>query len=139
VRGLVVVSMNESCEVKHGVLEVKITNIEKELDEVKLDAKDHRKIYSETIVALRENISRLTVLAEKSDERLARQDKKMDDFHININQELSNLRQDMTRNTTWYQNFFDNNFGQLVKWLFVVILVLLGSKIAGFDVSNLLK
>lgn len=135
----------EKC-VEHGAIKVEIDNIKEDVKELK----DYRKLYMDTNVALEKNLTRLTILMEKQDERserqderLDKQDKKIDEYHLSTKEEITGLRDDMKEtynmHTAWYQNFLTSNFGKVIKFLFVIILVLLGAKLAGLDVTTLLK
>lgn len=127
----------EKCN--HDVLEVRIDNIEKDVEELK----DYKKIMMENTAQLKENLVRLTVLLEKQDERLQRQDSKIEKHQDETMKEVKSIRTEIHRanelHTNWYQKFFEDNFGKTTKFLFIVILVLLGVKIAGIDISGMLN
>lgn len=139
----------EKCN-EHAVIQIQVDNIKEDINgikadikEIKEDQKHDRQFYMDTIQTLKENLVRITVLTEKQDTRMDTQDKKIDEYHVSIQEEVSGLRQDMKEtfntHTKWYQDFLSGNFGWTMKVLLVVILVLLGTKIAGFDVTGFLK
>ncbi|WP_299831165.1 hypothetical protein [uncultured Metabacillus sp.] len=121
------------------VFKVEIENLKEDIKEMKED----RKVMMETQQSMSNSLVRLTTLMEKNDERLEQQDKKIDEHHVSINGQIEGLRSDMSKeretNIKWYQTFMDNNFGKVVKVLIIVVLLMTGMKLAGADISHLIK
>ncbi|MGD6782139.1 hypothetical protein ACQCT3_17930 [Sutcliffiella horikoshii] len=61
--------MDQECNA-HVALKVEIDHMKEDINNIKEDQKEDRKFYRETIDALKENVIQLTVLQQKSDERL---------------------------------------------------------------------
>lgn len=110
---------NKSSEIK--VLEVKIEGLEKDVDNVreeiksvKADIKEHDRLFTETLAAMRDNITRLTVLAEKQDEQL--------DFLRSEVKEMKGLHESkLNEDKKWYQKMIESN-GKLFWYILFIVL-----------------
>lgn len=135
-------SPNSDC----NVLSVRIEKIEEDVGELK----DTNEKDRENNILIREAIVKLSTLLEKQDERqdkqeirIEKQDNKLDYMHQNINEEIKQLRDDIDESTSlqikWYQKFFEDNFGKVIKILLFIILILIGYKLAQADLTTLFK
>jgi intergrase/recombinase len=120
---------------EHDICQVQIHTLREELQEFKRDVWEHlkevresHKIYAETITVLRENVVRLTGLAERQDDKLDA-----------INTELRQLKahaQDasMPDDRVWYRQFIENK-----EKFFVYVLVVLLAFSLGIRVEEVVK
>ncbi|MET3505646.1 hypothetical protein [Halalkalibacter oceani] len=126
-------------------LQMQINHVKEDVE----DLKEYKKLYMENNMALVRNVERLTTLAEKQDERMERQDKRMENQERKIeaiqkknSDEITGLRQEIQKsnelNITWYQKFIGSTFGKIFKYMLIIILILLGVKIAGADILKFL-
>lgn len=120
------------------VFEVEIRNMKEDIDELKTEAKEDRKLFAESIQTMSENLVRLTTLSEQQSRRQDEQDEKLNDVHANINDLREDINRSNTLHTEWYQQFIDGKFGLVIKTLIIIVLVLLGAKLMGIDVTKLL-
>lgn len=104
------------------------------------ELKNERQLLSDSLVAMKENIVRLTVLSEKQDERLDRQDKKLDEFYESIDSKITEIKKEMKKNEK-QPNAINGNVWQLTRTLLVAILILIGFMLGkiDFDLSQLLQ
>lgn len=117
-----------------------LKNEMKHLKIVVNELKNERQLLSDSLVAMKENIVRLTVLSEKQDERLDRQDKKLDEFYESIDSKITEIKKEMKKNEK-QPNVFNGNVWQLTRTLLVAILILIGFMLGkvDFDLSQLLQ
>ncbi|TNJ65177.1 hypothetical protein FE784_16400 [Paenibacillus hemerocallicola] len=120
---------------EHDICQVQIHTLREELQEFKRDVWEHlkevresHKIYAETITVLRENVVRLTGLAERQDDKLDA-----------INTELRQLKahaQDASipDDRVWYRQFIENK-----EKFFVYVLVVLLAFSLGIRVEEVVK
>jgi intergrase/recombinase len=120
---------------EHDICQVQIHTLREELQEFKRDVWEHlkevresHKIYAETITVLRENVVRLTGLAERQDDKLDA-----------INTELRQLKahaQDgaIPDDRVWYRQFIENK-----EKFFVYVLVVLLAFSLGIRVEEVVK
>jgi hemerythrin-like domain-containing protein len=122
---------------EHEFCQVQIEALKEDIHEFKRDVRDHlkevresHKIYAETITVLRENVVRLTGIAERQDDKLDA-----------INSEISALKKmskpdPSSDDRKWYQKMLENN-GKLLTYILIILLTFsLGLKLS--DVATLL-
>ncbi|TMV48119.1 hypothetical protein FE783_19395 [Paenibacillus mesophilus] len=120
---------------EHDICQVQIDTLREDFHEFKRDVWEHlkevresHKIYAETITVLRENVVRLTGLAERQDDKLEA-----------INQELSLLKSNAKESPAaddrlWYQQFIENKEKFFIYVLVVLLAFSLGIRVE--DVAN---
>jgi hypothetical protein len=119
------------------VLEVKVENVTKdvehvrqEIKEVKTEIKEQNRVVVETLTVMRDNITKLTVLAEKQDTQL--------DF---LRKEVKELRErheekKEQEDKNWYRKTIETN-GKLIWYVLLILLAsVLGYKI--HDIASVL-
>lgn len=105
------------------------------MHEFKKDVRDHlkevretTKVYAETITVLRENMVKLSTIAEN-------QDKKLDAINDEISQLKTNKKDSLTNeDRSWYQKFIENKEKFFMYVLIVLLAFSLGLRIE--DVSK---
>jgi chromosome segregation ATPase len=114
----------------YEALKVEIDNIKEDIKEIKEDSKETNKFFREVIDTLKENSIKQTEILSNHEKQFAK-----------VNKDISELKYDfdksMESHTKWYQNFLNNNFGMVFKLLIILILLLAGVKLAGFDIEKL--
>lgn len=114
----------------YETLKVEIDNIKEDIKEIKEDSKETNRHF-------REVIDTLTMTQVQQTEILKNQERQF----AQVNNDIAELKEDFDKSlqthTKWYQDFLNNNFGMVFKILVVVILLLAGIKIAGFDIEKL--
>jgi hypothetical protein len=124
----------ENVKSEISTLDVRMTHVEKQVEEIK----ENEKIYMENHILMREAVVKLTVLIEKQDERMVKQDNQID----MIGQEISEIRNNIGNNsgqTQWLQTFTSGMFNSFFKVIVIIIASLLGLKISGLDITELFK
>jgi seryl-tRNA synthetase len=125
------------------VYRTEINNIKEDIKEIKQDQKETNAYFRETIEALKENSIRQTEILKRQQENQERQFNDLNKDINKLNNDILGIKKDIDESinthTKWYQEFLSNNIGKTIKFLFVIILVLLGARIAGIDIGALLK
>ncbi|ATF13714.1 hypothetical protein A616_17500 [Brevibacillus brevis X23] len=119
-------------------LVVKVQNLEKTVDEIKIERRESQKILVDTLKSLQENAVRQTTIMEVMEERAKQQDVRLDKMdekldQVNIDVQTIKVRSetmlsedknefDKDSKSTWYQNFISNN----QKFIWVIVLITLG-------------
>lgn len=129
--------------VENEVLQIEINNIKDDIKEIKEHQKETDAYFRETIDVLKENSIRQTEILKNQEKNQEIQFAELNKDISKLNGDISGIKKDIDDNlntqTKWYQNFLNDNFGKTLKILFIIILVLLGVKIAGIDINALLK
>lgn len=114
---------------EHELCQVQIESIKDELLEFKRDVWDHlrevresHKMYAETIAVLRENVVRLTGIAE-------RQDEKLDEINGELRQWRSSERREDAGDRQWYRQFIEDKEKVFVYVLLVLLAFSLGIRL----------
>ncbi|GAA4881679.1 hypothetical protein GCM10023310_72120 [Paenibacillus vulneris] len=115
----------------HSICQVQIEALKEDITEFKRDVREHlkevkesHKIYTETISVLKENVIRLTSIAERQDEKLDA-----------INKDIAFLKQNKpveqpkTTETNWYQKMLENKEKYFMYVLLVLLAFSLGLKV----------
>lgn len=114
----------------YETLKVEIDHIKEDIKEIKTDSKETNKFFREVIDSLKENSIKQTEILSNHEKQFAQ-----------VNKDISELKDDfdstIQTHTKWYQDFLSSNFGMVFKILAVLILLLAGVKLAGFDIGNL--
>ncbi|MFD2671798.1 hypothetical protein [Marinicrinis sediminis] len=128
----------------YEILQIKIDGIENELSDFKEEVRSqltevkHRdETIREVTAALRENVVRLTVIAEKQDEKLdlisENQNHKLDTIKKEINEIKLNLNNsDSSDDNKWYRGMIENSGSFIMKLLVVALSILFGAKFSDF-------
>lgn len=124
-------------------LEVRVQNLEKNVEDIKTERRESQKLLTETLKTLQDNTVRQTALmekmeqrAEKQDVRLDKMDEKLDQVNIDVQTikvRSETMRSDDTNNestekTNWYQSFITSDRKFLWFILLIVLLTALGMK-----------
>lgn len=117
-------------EVNCEALKVEVDNIKEDIKEIKDDNKETKKFYQEVIAELKENSVRQTEILNNQEKQFAQVNKDIDELSDKVDN-------GMNSQTKWYQDFVNNNFGMVFKVLVVLVLVLAGFKLAGFNLETL--
>ncbi len=132
------------------VLHQRITDLSEDVKDLKKDVhsaeeemKDIRAMNAETNRQLSENLIRLTTLVEAQDRRTTEFEKRQENHALQNNERFTKMETKIDETfhkieqggVKWFQDFFDNTFGKTVKLLFIIILVLLGARIAGIEIN----
>ncbi|MDN4093589.1 hypothetical protein QYF48_12260 [Brevibacillus agri] len=92
------------------------TDIKEEIKDIKYSIKENEKLFNDTMVAMKENITRLTVIADQQREEI----KLIRESRAGDNQQ----------DNKWYQD----TFNKILLFLGVLILALLGLDVSGVDI-----
>lgn len=115
----------------YEALKVEIDHIKEDIKEIKQDQKETQKHLMNTIDVLKENQIQQTEILKNHERQFSQ-----------VNNDITELKVDFENSvqsqTKWYQDFLSNNFGLIFKVMIILILLLSGVKLAGFDVSKLL-
>lgn len=115
----------------YGILRTEIDHIKEDIKEVKEEAKENNKYFREVIDTLKENSIQQTAI-------LRNQERQFTQVNNDIEALADKLDKNAETHTKWYQDFLNNNFGTVFKVLIVLVLLLSGVKLAGFDIGKLL-
>lgn len=114
---------------EHELCQVQIESLKDELLEFKRDVWDHlrevresHKMYAETIAVLRENVVRLTSIAE-------RQDEKLDEINGELRQWRSIEQREDDGDRQWYRQFIEDKEKVFVYVLLVLLAFSLGIRL----------
>ena len=127
------------------VFSVKIDRLEKEVNELRLEQKEDRKVLLENVVRQTALMEKMEQRSEKQDQRLDKMDEKLDQVNIDVQtikvrSELNQLegQADSGRlaSTNWFQNFISSNNKYLWIAFFLVLGTILGLKVP--DIMRLL-
>lgn len=119
-----------------AVLQSQIENLKEDLKEVKQDNKETDKYFRDVIDQLKENSIRQTDIL---DSQIKQQEKQFEQFNKQVASLNDKIDNKMNSQTKWYQDFFDKNFGLVFKILIILIVLLVGVKLAGIDIGSLLS
>lgn len=127
---------------EYKVLETEINNIKDDIKEIKNDTKETNKYFRETIDTLKENSLLQTQILKNQELQSQQQFAELNKDVQSLNGDISGLRKDFNANvnnqTKWYQDFLSDTVGKVLKILFIIILILLGLKLANIDIIKLL-
>ncbi|WP_199614419.1 hypothetical protein [Paenibacillus alkalitolerans] len=111
-------------------------NFKEEINELKAEQKEQRRLITETITAMKENLIELKILTKNHSDRLDKQDQRLEKMGeditaLKVNTQQNNQPQD---NDQWFKKMLEGNW----RILWVVLLVAL-SVAFGVKVGELLK
>ena len=122
----------------YEALKVEIDNMKEDIKEIKADNKEMKEYYRDVIGELKENSIIQTQILNNQERQFARVNSDLEKVNTDISDLSDKVDTKMTENTKWYQDFLSNNFGMVFKILVVLVLLLAGVKLAGFNVEQLL-
>lgn len=124
------------------VFAVKIDRLEKEVNELRLEQKEDRKVLLENVVRQTALMEKMEQRAEKQDQRLDKMDEKLDQVNIDVqtikvrseNSQLEDKGNDSIGKMDWYQSFITNDR----KFLWLIFLIILGA-VLGIKTPDILS
>jgi chromosome segregation ATPase len=119
-------------------LKVEIDNIKDDIKEIKADNKEVKEYYRDVITELKENSIMQTAILKNQERQFSDLNSDIDSLNNDISGIKNDIDNKLSEQTKWYQNFVDKNFGMTFKVLVILVLLLTGVKLAGFDVEKLL-
>jgi hypothetical protein len=122
----------------YEALKVEIDNIKEDIKEIKLDNKEVKEYYRDVISELKENSIRQTEILNNQERQFARVNSDLEKVNTDISDLSNKFDNSLNENTKWYQEFLNNNFGMVFKVLVIIILLLSGVKLLGFDIEKLI-
>lgn len=125
-------------------IEVRVTNLEKKVDEFKADRKEDQKVMMDTLKSLQDNSVRQTIIMEMMEQRAEKQDQrldKIDETLVKVNLDVQTIKtrsETKTKETegdkpNWYQNYISSN----TRFLWATLFLVLGT-VLGFTVQDIL-
>ncbi|MFC8688131.1 hypothetical protein [Brevibacillus porteri] len=130
-------------------LDVKVQNLEKTVDEIKIERRESQKILVDTLKSLQENAVRQTTIMELNQERAKQQDVRLDKMdekldQVNIDVQTIKVRSetmlsedksnDSEEKTKWYQSFITTDR----KFFWIVFLIILGT-VLGMKIPEIMS
>lgn len=113
-------------DANYQILEVEIKNIQQdmsefrlELKELKADVKENHRVMTDTITSMKENIAILSVIAEKQDRRIEKQDATLGTMMETL-ASLNNRGNQPDDNRQWYRLMLERNW-KIILWILVVV------------------
>jgi seryl-tRNA synthetase len=130
-------------------LDVKVQNLEKTVDEIKIERRESQKILVDTLKSLQENAVRQTTIMEVMEERAKQQDVRLDKMdekldQVNIDVQTIKVRsetmlsEDKNESKSDNSNWLQNLAGNYQKQLWIAFILLLGTAL-GFKFPDLLS
>lgn len=114
----------------YETLKVEIDNMKEDIKEIKSDSKETNRHFREVIDTLTRTSVQQTEILKNQERQFAQ-----------VNKDISELKEDfdatVQTQTKWYQDFLTSNFGMVFKVLIILVLLLAGVKLAGFDIGTL--
>jgi predicted nuclease with TOPRIM domain len=125
-------------QANYEALKVEIENIKEDIKEIKEDNKEVKTYYRDVISELKENSIRQTEILNNQERQFARVNTDLEKVNTDISDLTDKVDNSLQTQTKWYQDFLSSNFGLVFKILVVLVLLLAGVRIAGFDFEKLM-
>jgi predicted nuclease with TOPRIM domain len=122
----------------YEALKVEIENVKDDIKEIKDDNKEVKTYYRDVITELKENSIRQTEILNNQERQFARVNSDLEKVNTDIADLSDKFDSNLNTQTKWYQDFLNNNFGLVFKLLVILVLLLAGVKLAGFDFDKLI-
>jgi predicted RNase H-like nuclease (RuvC/YqgF family) len=122
----------------YEALKVEIENVKDDIKEIKDDNKEVKTYYRDVITELKENSIRQTEILNNQERQFARVNSDLEKVNTDIADLSDKFDSNLNTQTKWYQDFLNNNFGLVFKVLVILVLLLTGVKLAGFDFEKLI-
>jgi predicted nuclease with TOPRIM domain len=122
----------------YEALKVEIENVKDDIKEIKDDNKEVKTYYRDVITELKENSIRQTEILNNQERQFARVNSDLEKVNTDIADLSDKFDSNLNTHTKWYQDFLNNNFGLVFKMLVILVLLLAGVKLAGFDFDKLM-
>jgi predicted nuclease with TOPRIM domain len=122
----------------YEALKVEIENVKDDIKEIKDDNKEVKTYYRDVITELKENSIRQTEILNNQERQFARVNSDLEKVNTDIADLSDKFDSNLNTQTKWYQDFLNNNFGLVFKMLVILVLLLTGVKLAGFDFEKLM-
>jgi predicted nuclease with TOPRIM domain len=122
----------------YEALKVEIENVKDDIKEIKDDNKEVKTYYRDVITELKENSIRQTEILNNQERQFARVNSDLEKVNTDIADLSDKFDSNLNTQTKWYQDFLNNNFGLVFKMLVILVLLLAGVKLAGFDFEKLI-
>jgi predicted nuclease with TOPRIM domain len=122
----------------YEALKVEIENVKDDIKEIKDDNKEVKTYYRDVITELKENSIRQTEILNNQERQFARVNSDLEKVNTDIADLSDKFDSNLNTHTKWYQDFLNNNFGLVFKMLVILVLLLAGVKLAGFDFEKLM-
>jgi predicted RNase H-like nuclease (RuvC/YqgF family) len=122
----------------YEALKVEIENVKDDIKEIKDDNKEVKTYYRDVITELKENSIRQTEILNNQERQFARVNSDLEKVNTDIADLSDKFDSNLNTQTKWYQDFLNNNFGLVFKVLIILVLLLTGVKLAGFDFDKLI-
>jgi predicted nuclease with TOPRIM domain len=122
----------------YEALKVEIENVKDDIKEIKDDNKEVKTYYRDVITELKENSIRQTEILNNQERQFARVNSDLEKVNTDIADLSDKFDSNLNTQTKWYQDFLNNNFGLVFKLLVILVLLLAGVKLAGFDFEKLI-
>jgi predicted nuclease with TOPRIM domain len=122
----------------YEALKVEIENVKDDIKEIKDDNKEVKTYYRDVITELKENSIRQTEILNNQERQFARVNSDLEKVNTDIADLSDKFDNNLNTQTKWYQDFLNNNFGLVFKMLVILVLLLTGVKLAGFDFDKLI-
>ncbi|RNB52694.1 hypothetical protein EDM57_21135 [Brevibacillus gelatini] len=126
-------------------LEVRLNNLEKNVEDIKAEQRESQKLLTETLKKLQDNVIRQTTLMEKNEQRAEKQEQRLDKIdekleQVNVDVQTIKVRSEINHSghqnesgeqstISWLQNFSSLNNKYLWFAFYLILGTLLGLKV----------